>query len=111
VSLEVQIVVGGIGCWLVLLFGRYVLDLSLSDTISVRAAFVAFGFISALWGAAWPLVWVLFGTFLQPGTPLTFSKNLPPGIDEDDLLIVLTIGALIMFWYAASETVRFLMED
>ena len=44
--------------------------------------------------------------FERGSLTFTFANNLPPGVDEDDLLAVLVVGMMILVGQAVAELVE-----
>ena len=75
-----------------------------------RAVFAAAGLSGSCIGGGYPIFWAmgrnLIAWFETGSTKFTFTGNLPPGVDEDDMLFFLVVGMMILIGQAAAEAWR-----
>lgn len=109
-TLALQVSVGALAVYFLILFVRWCNLHRPTQDASHRAAIAAVALSSATLGGGNQLLWAMsrnIGAFLDRGsTTFTFAGNLPPGVDEDDLLIVLTVGMLVLVGQACAEVWR-----
>ena len=100
--------------WLLLLFVRWARVLPVTRRISGEATFVALGFSGATMGGVYPIVWAISSNLKVWGdtgrTMFTFAGHLPPGVDEDDLLIAVVVGLTILLSQAAAEVRAYIVR-
>jgi hypothetical protein len=105
-TLALQVSVGALAIYLLILFIRWCRVREPSEHAAQQAAFAAVALSGACIGGGYPLVWAMsrnIGAYVERGsTAFTFTGNLPPGVDEDDLLIVLTVGILVLIGQAVA---------
>jgi hypothetical protein len=96
--------------WILILAGRWLRVQPATSESATRAAFAAAGLSGAYIGGAYPILRAmarnLSAWFERGSTTFTFAGNLPPGVDEDDLLVVLVIGMAILIAQATAEVWR-----
>jgi hypothetical protein len=101
---------GTLGFWVAILTLRWLRVVPTSVETATRALFAAAGLSGAYIGGGYPLIWGMvrnLGNWAESGsTAFTFAGNLPPGVDEDDLLIMLVIGMAILIGQATAEAWR-----
>lgn len=99
-TLAVLVILGTVCAWLTILAVRWATVKPVSSELSQRSIFVAAEFGGALAGAAFPTLWVVCSnltTWISTGRAgFVFTGHLPPGVDEDDLLMVLIVGMMIL---------------
>jgi hypothetical protein len=109
-TLALQVGVGTPVFWLLLLFARWINVLPVTAETSRRSAFAAAGLSGAYIGGGYPLMWAMarnVGAWIEHGsTTFTFAGNLPPGVDEDDLLVMLVLGMTIFVGQSTAEAWR-----
>jgi hypothetical protein len=114
-TLSVLVIVTTIVAWLVILGVRWATVKPTTEDLSQRSIFVAAEFGGAVAGAVYPMVWILcsnLGAWMATGRAgFAFAGHLPPGVDEDDLLLVLVVGVLIFFARACGRFYSYLVED
>lgn len=109
-TLALQVSLGSIAIYFVILFIRWAHVRQTPESASRRARFAAVALSGACIGGGYPLLWAMgrnLNAFVERGTTtFSFAGNLPPGVDEDDLLIVLVVGVLVLIGQAAAEVWR-----
>jgi hypothetical protein len=112
-TLTLLVVMATIFIWLLLLICRWLIVLPLTEETYTRTVVAAVSLSGALVGGAYPIGWILVSNLLtwqSTGVPgFRFASHLPPGVDEDELLIVLVVGLLILIgqaFKAANEALR-----
>jgi hypothetical protein len=109
-TLALLIAVGTVLAWLGILTLRWLQIRPLTPDVSTRAIFAAGGLSGAYVGGAYPIGWAMlrnFSVWMEQGaTTFTFAGNLPPGVDEDDLLAGLVLGSVILLVRATAEAGR-----
>jgi hypothetical protein len=82
----------------------------MSEDASRHAMLSAAALSGATIGGGYPILWVMarnaIDWFDRGSTTFTFAGHLPPGVDEDDLLVALLIGVLVLIGLAISEVWR-----
>lgn len=98
--LVVVVILGTLIAWAVILTKRAKAGLPLTETICERAFFAALEFGGAVIGAALPILWIIGANSvasIRTGTVrFAFPGNLPPGVEEQDLLGALVVGTIIL---------------
>ena len=109
-TLTLLVAFGIVAFWVVILLARSLRGRPMTQAAARRAIFAASGFSGALIGGAFPIGWAMttnMDAFLGRGiTSFTFAGHLPPGVDEDDLLVFLVIGLAILLIQAVAEVWR-----
>lgn len=109
-TLALQVSLGAIAIYLVILFVRWCCVQQPSEHAAQQAAFAAVALSGACIGGGYPLLWAMsrnIAAYAERGsTAFTFAGNLPPGVDEDDLLVVLTVGILVLIGQAVAAVWR-----
>ncbi|MFN8636956.1 MAG: hypothetical protein U0893_24170 [Chloroflexota bacterium] len=109
-TLALLVAFGTLICWVGILVLRWLRVMPSSPEIATRALFAAAGLSGAYIGGGYPLVWAMIrnlSAWVERGsTSFTFAGNLPPGVDEDDLLALLVIGMAILIGQASAEAWR-----
>jgi hypothetical protein len=98
--LAVLVTLGTILAWVVLLVVRKQRRLPISQAVSERSFFAAFEFGGAVTGAAFPTAWIVGANIvkaIQTGEiRFDIAGNLPPGVQEQDLVAILLVGSVIL---------------
>ena len=80
--------------------------LPMTKESTTRAGVAAATVSAATIGGAYPLLWVMVSnlrSWSERGTTgFTFAGHLPPGVDEDELLVVLVFGLIFVLAHASS---------
>jgi hypothetical protein len=109
-TLALQVAFGTLIFWIGILIVRWLNVKTLTLEAYRSAAFAAAGLSGAYIGGVYPIAWVMvrnLGLWFEQGTTtFTFAGNLPPGVDEDDLLTVIVIGLVILVGQATAEARR-----
>lgn len=99
-ALGLFVVVGIVACWLILGVARWLHVRPSSPEINRYTLWAAVGFGSALGGGLFPTLWLITSnlvSWLRTGTTVfKVEGHLAPGVDEDDLLLALLVGTLIL---------------
>lgn len=109
-TLALLVALGTVLAWLGILGLRWLQVRPTTNDSSTRALFAAAGLSGAYVGGAYPIGWAMFRNLTvwteQGATTFTFAGNLPPGVDEDDLLAGLVLGTVILVVRATAEAGR-----
>jgi hypothetical protein len=109
-TLALLVSFGTLVFYLLILFVRWCRVRPSSEGASRHAWIAAAGMSGAGVGAGYPILWAMFrnlgGWFEHGSTTFTFVGNLPPGVDEDDLLPILVIGTGYLIGQAVAEVWR-----
>ena len=96
--------------WVAMLVLRWLRVMPASKESATRALVASAGLSGAYIGGGYPLVLPVvrsLSSWVETGsTAFTFAGNLPPGVDEDDLLIFLVVGMGIQIGQATAEAWR-----
>lgn len=105
-TLALLVAAGTLAFWLVILVGRWAMVLPMTKESTTRAGVAAATVSAATIGGASPLLWVMVSnlrSWSERGTTgFTFAGHLPPGVDEDELLVVLVFGLIFVLAHASS---------
>lgn len=100
--------------WPVLLFLRWAHVLPVTRETSGRGVFVALTFSGASVGGVYPVVWAISSNLRAWGesgrVTFTFAGHLPPGVDEDDLLVFIVVGMLILLIQATAQVRQYVVD-
>ena len=100
--------------WLLILFLRWARVIPITRTIREDAILVAAGFSAATVGGVYPIVWTILSNLQTWGetgrTTFTFVGHLPPGVDEDDLLLIIVVGLMVFVGQATSDLRAYIVE-
>src|SRR3712207_875045 len=100
--------------WLLILSLRWARVLPVTPTIREHAIVVASGFSAAMVGGVYPVAWAIVSNLMAWGdtgrTTFTFAGHLPPGVDEDDLLMIVVVGLMVLVGQAAAGVRRIIVE-
>lgn len=109
-TLAVLVASGTLLFWLGILALRWLKVAPSTESTATRSLFAAAGLSGSYVGGGFPIVWAIIrnlSTWAETGsTSFTFAGNLPPGVDEDDLLVFLVIGMGILIAQATAEAWR-----
>jgi hypothetical protein len=109
-TLALLVALGTVVAWLGILTLRWLRVRPTTPDVSTRAIFAAGGLSGAYVGGAYPIGRAMMrnlGVWMDQGaTTFTFAGNLPPGVDEDDLLAGLVLGTVILVVRATAEAGR-----
>jgi hypothetical protein len=109
-TLALLVALGTVLAWFGILALRWLQVRPITPDASTRAIFAAGGLSGAYVGGAYPIGWAMlrnFSVWMEQGaTEFTFAGNLPPGVDEDDLLAGLVLGSVILVVRTTAEAVR-----
>ena len=96
--------------WMLILIGRWLLVRPNREGDARRALLAASALSGACVGGGYPIAWVLVRNLNawseRGGSSFTFAGNLPPGVDEDELLVILVVGLVIFIIQAVAEVRR-----
>jgi hypothetical protein len=99
-ALAILVALGTVVCFALLIVRRLRRGLPCTQAVCQRAFFTGFEFGGAITGALFPTVWVIARNALkgwQTGdTRFVIAGNLPPGVEEQDLVAVLFVGTAIL---------------
>lgn len=114
-TLAVLVFVGTVIAWLVILVLRWAAVRPVTPELSQRSMFAAAELSAAVVGAAYPTLWAVssnLGAWMATGRAgFVFAGHLPPGVDEDDLLIVLIVGVAILVARACGRYFGYLIQN
>ncbi len=100
--------------WVVLLALRWARVLPVTREIRERGILVAGSISTVTVGGVYPIVWVISSNlqgWAESGrTVFTFAGHLPPGVDEDDFLVFIVVGLLILLGQTMSQTRRYILD-
>jgi hypothetical protein len=109
-TLALLVAFGTLAFWVLILLIRSIRKRPTGATTSQRAVFAAAGLSGAFVGGGFPVVWAMVSNvsdwWASGRTGFTFAGHLPPGVDEDDLLVILVIGMAILMGQAVAEARR-----
>jgi hypothetical protein len=98
-----------------ILIGRWAAVLPLNRAAATRAMVAAATLSAATIGGGYPLLWALVRHrnlwFERGQTTFTFAGNLPPGVDEDELLVMLVFGLIFIIIHAVADVRDCLVPD
>ena len=100
--------------WLLILFLRWARVLPVTQKIRDEAVVVACSFSAATVGGVYPIAWAILSNlkaWADTGrTVFTFAGHLPPGVDEDDFLIMIVVGLMVLLGQATSALREYIIE-
>ena len=98
--LAVLVALGTVFAWVVLLVVRRQRRLPITQAVCERSFFAAFEFGGAVTGAAFPTAWIVGANVLRAlwtgEIRFDIAGNLPPGVEEQDLVAILLVGSVIL---------------
>lgn len=114
-TLAVLVFTCAVLAWVTIMVVRWATVRPVSRELGQRSIFVAAEVSGAVAGAAFPTLWVVcsnLGSWFTTGQAgFVVAGHLPPGVDEDDLLIVLIVGMTILLARGCARFYRYLVED
>lgn len=98
--LAVLVALGTVLAWVIILSVRKRRGLPITQAVCERSFFTAFEFGGAVTGAALPTAWIMGANIWKViqtwDVRFSISGNLPPGVDEQDLVAILFVGTVIL---------------
>ena len=113
-TLALLVAISTFPIWVLILLLRWVRVIPVTRKIREESILVASGFSAATVGGVYPITWAILSNLRawgETGHPaFTFAGHLPPGVDEDDLLLMIVVGLMVLLGQATSDLRDYIVE-